>query len=1373
MRDEDSVVPFGVFEQSLANSRKIANSPQSEFDRLYKEEFGENEESPIASQIPSVEAPPNILEDMVGFAGKIGNRVKNAAGVIKDNPEQAAAGAGDMASNVVNFGLETKKAFDSWMSGNGFTYADLNVNEGVDIGGMIAPAPITDEDRMARGTGKFLSQFAAHVGTAMVGGAGAKALGAGAKAMAATGVASGGVASFLAFDPHEQKLADFFQGNSVVRELGLDFLANKKEDRNIDGRIKNGLESVLGDALGLAAYGAFKWYRTRRLMNAGSSLLKEGVEEGAEATAQKLAAKEAAGDATQLGDSSLTATPKPQGVDVQSTIDDSMAKTAPTQPDAPTNVTPPIDGAPNPTLNTNMDNANTVAAGTSVKAKMANEEALQAAERTAGQSAGGEAPNIEAPIKGQPVGRKVQEERAFGNPDRAVYGGISEEDFARLSKKVNLGKLDDEMKAGRVAGLEGVVDDIKVKPGTNESRAAASLKRLQNADRVDELLRKKQGDRWNAEDIEDAWMMSEVHWNRALELDEMAKGKNLSPDQMRYIDDQFEIAMDSFDQWWGIAESGGSVAGQALQASGRSAARSEAAKMASIIRSNSDVLGDATKMTYGTRSQKLNAYRQRLALKDDPRFVKAFKPGGEAHSLMKSGAKAIDVFNSYQVNNLLSGPATLVVNNPGSQVAKFVEYDYLLKLQNSKSNNILSKTLTLGLDKEAKVPLSVSEDLLAKYWGKTKAELKANPIPSEDIAAFRKTMELKIRNPDIALKVQAVSREGAINNGIQDMFRLKWLAEDGKFIPNASSKFGGIERKLSSEELEKLYARTDAAAILERGKLLTSVLFQRQKTGMPYQPVVQAMAIGDAAVGTIGANQAHHMYAMKYAIANAIDENHERILYNQAIANPPTWMRKLVTDQMQENNFASDLTKEGSPFFSKMEEWLKAPAFRSWAPFIRVPINMTLQALERAPIGAQFVSKRFRDNMALGAEFRDVALAKVELGRQVSVMAAGLASMGLLIGTGPRNPNMRQAYQNANPGFQTNSIKLGNTYVPLQTLGSFGSVLKFSADMYEIASHIPDHKMREWDNVMLTGLAAIVDNMMPDFLADESGHLSDLLKNPEDDRVKKYLAQRVVSAAVPASGAMRFIRKQVDPERRKVDADKTNDTWDVLDLIVNNFKNIIPGFSDDLPPNRNVWGDTVEYTVPGTGPENTSAIAYAKDKDLSVEDEVVRLGMTSYLYSQEFDEGDERLRITMPRKAISYEGVNLDLNPQQYDDYILLAAGDFSPMLRGKHMTEDEVKEMSKLNTKARIKEMISAPEWKSPDMPDKNKRIAIAEIISESRKLAKDYLMQIHPDLQMRLQLNMISDQISSLPEGDPQRGELRQEQDRIRRSYSGDIGL
>lgn len=119
---------------------------------------------------------------------------------------------------------------------------------------QIAPAE-TLEGGVVRAVTQFLVPFAA-AGRAIGGLQGATKLGTIGRSMTA-----GAMADFLAFDPHEERLANLLNEVPVLKDIVPDWLNAEEDDSELEGRLKNTIE---GAGLGVLSEGLFKGLRLLR-----------------------------------------------------------------------------------------------------------------------------------------------------------------------------------------------------------------------------------------------------------------------------------------------------------------------------------------------------------------------------------------------------------------------------------------------------------------------------------------------------------------------------------------------------------------------------------------------------------------------------------------------------------------------------------------------------------------------------------------------------------------------------------------------------------------------------------------------------------------------------------------------------------------------------------------------------------------------------------------------------------------------------------------------------------------------------------------------------------------------------------------------------
>jgi hypothetical protein len=968
------------------------------------------------------------------------------------------------------------------------------------------------------------------------------------------------------------------------------------------------------------------------------------------------------------------------------------------------------------------------------KAPLASENTLQSAEKNAGTpppGGGNEAPPTPEKSRGPVVARNIQLE------SRVPRQFATDENRKLFAEKVNTNKY-------RYFGMaENVADQVNptsFKPKSQtwqksadeainllldpEKKAALRATTLLDPD-VDQAKIFAAGIErdFQFEEADKAW----VQVNNLRKSGAPADAIEAAESEAIALDDEMAV-------WAGIVENKGSRAGQGLNAVAGVNQTQNADRYRQYM-VDRDLKVKAMGSTEGRSAyaaQRAEGMAAQAA--GDPKFVKWSDKLKGALSKMLQGNKITDIVQSVYVEAKLANPFTFSALNIGSQ---------FLQIANAVDSHVWTNRA-------------------AKLFGKSEAVLDAkklaeafkvgvndvSKIPVKQVDAYRKFLNYQALQPEAARMIegQAIVAFKAELKG--DLYKLHGLASDAKFTSGAQSKFGSVARTHTMEELTAMDPDQRIAVLLGHAKKEVNLPFLG-KRDIPLPS--QIMATGDAVMGNMAARTYHDAIAMRYALSQG--ESNPLLIqkyYKEAMNDPPVWMRQQVIDAMDRANFTTEITKDTNPILYHAKNLFNShPISRQLVPFQTVAINGVSQALEHTPF-APLVSKRTRDALAAGGLMRDQAMGKIMMGTEAIALGGTLFGAGLITGKMPRDAGAREAFLNDNPNFREDAIHPPGTdiYVPMRLLEGPGRVLKYGAYMAQFLPHLDgENSVREWQDFIMAGGAIAGEQMSPDFLIEENGKITSFLKDPTGPEGKKWLAQKLSSPFIVEAG--RFTKNLVDPERRKIDADMTDGGSDVFEMAVNNFKNAYPFLSSDLVPYRNMWGDTVEYSLPLTGPNNTSPIAYTRSKDRSVENEVVRLGMSNPFFKDDKPEGDKFLTLQMPRKSLQDEGIIVDLNPKQYDDYVRLSAGDYQPLAEAGLMSNEKADKYSRGNLRQEMAKLIASPTYQK--LPDKYKKEDIRQMVKEYRADAKDWMFKLHPDLSERQAIESYRQDKASLPKGDP----------------------
>lgn len=243
------------------------------------------------------------------------------------------------------------------------------------------------------------------------------------------------------------------------------------------------------------------------------------------------------------------------------------------------------------------------------------------------------------------------------------------------------------------------------------------------------------------------------------------------------------------------------------------------------------------------------------------------------------------------------------------------------------------------------------------------------------------------------------------------------------------------------------------------------------------------------------------------------------------------------------------------------------PVLKLFLPFVRTPSNIFKFVAERSP--AAPILKEWRADVKAGGARRDLAVARMTLGTGFGMMVAEWAKQGIITGSGPLDENASRVMRS--DGWQPYSIRIGDKYYSYQRLDPIASTLGVAADLALRSEYMTD---KQTDEAAMLVTASILKN-----LGDKTwlSGVSDVVKAVDDpERYSEALVKRLAgSIAVPAFVAQ--AARTIDPVARRTEGS--------LDAI----KARIPGLSDDLYPQRDVWGQEIRNEG-GVGPDFMSPI---------------------------------------------------------------------------------------------------------------------------------------------------------------------------------------
>lgn len=411
------------------------------------------------------------------------------------------------------------------------------------------------------------------------------------------------------------------------------------------------------------------------------------------------------------------------------------------------------------------------------------------------------------------------------------------------------------------------------------------------------------------------------------------------------------------------------------------------------------------------------------------------------------------------------------------------------------------------------------------------------------------------------------------------------------------------------------------------------------------------------------------------------------------IANPPENLSIAAVDAGRYQTFTRELGEAGKAIGQVRS---KVPGARIIIPFLRTPVNIVKYAAERTPLAPLMAS--VRGEIAAGGARADMALAKISLGSMVMAASADYALSGDITGAGPKNPQMRNILRTT--GWQPYSIRVGDKYLSYNRLDPIGALIGLSADIAEINGQIEE--VDAFD-LATASVAAIFNNLTSKTylsgVAEFFNAASSISSDPgsENKAIRRWL-QRFAGSVIPSGVAA--VERTFSPE--------LSATYGIIDKI----KSRLPGYSEDLPPRRNIFGEPIVLQG-GLGPDIMSPIYTSFDKKDPIADEIV----------------DQQTLLRMPRRVINQQ----ELTPEQYDRYIILYSG-------------QDNKFVKKVPLKKQLDKMFRSSQYKKQtEGQEGGKSLMIRSIFEGYRKAAQAQLKKEFPELQDAIDISKM-DKIRAL---------------------------
>jgi hypothetical protein len=339
-----------------------------------------------------------------------------------------------------------------------------------------------------------------------------------------------------------------------------------------------------------------------------------------------------------------------------------------------------------------------------------------------------------------------------------------------------------------------------------------------------------------------------------------------------------------------------------------------------------------------------------------------------------------------------------------------------------------------------------------------------------------------------------------------------------------------------------------------------------------------------------------------------------------------------------------------------------------------------------------------------------------------------MTQAGIVTGGSPRNRQVRKALGDTIPPDYAIDLTLGigeeREWMQFDRLEPMGGVVGMSADI----ANMSGQNMPKGEEMFWVGAALMADNMTPEFMTENIFNFTEFI-NKDPKRSREKIAQ-FTTRLIPLSALLRKARKEIDPQRRLSFGDP-NSPFPMWESIKGAWANSLPGFSESLPPARNIFGKIIHYP-PGVGPDIISPFHGLEESDpLSVE--LFRIGQAGPLVNADPLPGETHLALSLPPRTVTIKNVagksvTRDLSAEEYDKFTQLAAG--------KALKEDPDEDVVGFKTKRKTLEQTLRIGLldKFKDRPDEFKRFWVKKVISAYRIAGKQQLLSEIGDVPQRL---------------------------------------
>jgi hypothetical protein len=309
----------------------------------------------------------------------------------------------------------------------------------------------------------------------------------------------------------------------------------------------------------------------------------------------------------------------------------------------------------------------------------------------------------------------------------------------------------------------------------------------------------------------------------------------------------------------------------------------------------------------------------------------------------------------------------------------------------------------------------------------------------------------------------------------------------------------------------------------------------------------------------------------------------------------------------------------------------------------------------------------------------------MSMGSMIMATMATLTAEGHITGGGPKDPKLKAAKYRT--GWQPYSIKIGDKYVAYNRLEPMGMTFGIAADTAEIIGQVGAESA---EDLALASVMAFTKNVTSKTWLRGISEVVQAMFEPE--RYGERYLTNYARTFIPRAGAQ--VERTMDPELRETWSDKG-----FFFEVLNSVQSQVPGWSDSLPPRRNLWAEPIALEG-GIGPDIVSPIYTSTAKESPIDKELVRL----------------QAGIGKPKKTQTIRGQAIPFTPDEYDRFIVA-------------MNEVALPQTGK-NLKKSLDDLVTK-DTMYRDLDDDRKEIMIKRLIYQARDMAQEEMYQSDPNIR------------------------------------------